>query len=115
MIPRAVSTEILAGPEQNPAKVWIQSKQVVQRIANEIPISHSISAWDLGAGETAVIALASKRPQDICVIDDLAARNGAQTFSLPILGTLGVLLKAKAAGIVSELNISSLLARYLLH
>lgn len=104
LIPNAVALEILAGPSQDPAKIWIRNHHITQRIVSEIPIPPPILAWDLGAGETAVIALALHRSSGICVIDDLAARNCAETFSLPLLGTLGVLLKAKTAGLIPELK-----------
>ena len=84
--------------------MWIQSQLVAQRIVSEFPIPQHILAWDLGSGETAVIALTIHRSSGTCVIDDLAARNCAETFSLPIRGTLGILLKAKAAGLIPELK-----------
>lgn len=37
------------------------------------------------------------------VLDDLAARKFAQTFQLPLLGTLGLLLRAKNAGLIGEI------------
>ncbi len=67
-------------------------------------IPEQIIAWDLGAGESSVIALASSLSASICVLDDLAARNCAEVFQLPVIGTLGVLLNAKAAGIIPRLQ-----------
>ena len=40
----------------------------------------------------------------ICVVDDLAARNCAEVFQLPVMGTLGILLKAKVAGLIPRLQ-----------
>ncbi len=68
------------------------------------PIPHEISAWDLGAGETAVISLAASLGASVCILDDLAARNCAEVFNLPVIGTLGILLKAKVAGIIPRLE-----------
>ena len=59
-------------------------------------------AWDLGAGESAVISLASANPVSIAVLDDLAARRCAQAIDLKIIGTLGLVLMAKRAGIISS-------------
>lgn len=104
VIPTAVSLEILAGPDDDPAKVWIQSATVCARVVPNPTIPEEIIAWDLGAGETSVIALASALTSSICILDDLAARNCAEVFQLRVIGTLGILLKAKAAGLVPRLQ-----------
>lgn len=104
VIPTAVSLEILAGPDNDPAKVWIQSKSVRVRIVSVTSFPEEIIAWDLGAGETSVIALASFTTSSICILDDLAARNCAEVFQLPVIGTLGILLKGKVAGFIPKLE-----------
>jgi predicted nucleic acid-binding protein len=67
-------------------------------------IPPEILAWDLGAGETAVISRAMICDSPICVLDDLAARNCAAVFQVPVIGTLGILLKAKVAGLIPSLR-----------
>lgn len=57
---------------------------------------------ELGAGETAVIALAVKTRADLVILDDLPARLVAQAQGLAITGTLGVLLAAQQAGLVTD-------------
>ncbi len=104
VIPAAVSLEILAGPDNDPAKIWIRGDLVRSRVVPMTAIPEEIIAWDLGAGESSVIALASSLSSSICILDDLAARNCAEVFQLPVIGTLGVLLKAKAAGIIPRLQ-----------
>lgn len=103
-IPHAVSLEILAGPADDPAKIWIRS----HGSAFVVPDPHilpEILAWDLGAGETAVISLAVADNAPICVLDDLAARNCAAVFQVPVIGTLGILLNAKIAGLIPTLKV----------
>jgi len=102
-IPRAVSLEILAGPDSDPAKIWTQN-QGIPSIVPDSDIPPEIQAWDLGAGETAVISLGVLRRNSICILDDLAARNCAEVFQIPVIGTLGILLKAKSAGLIPELK-----------
>ncbi len=55
-------------------------------------------ATDLGAGERAAIALAHERRATLLLLDDALARRHAKLLGLPISGTLGVLLRAKAKG-----------------
>jgi predicted nucleic acid-binding protein len=65
------------------------------------PISARISAFGLGVGESAVLAQAVANPGSGALVDDQAARNAATVLGLPHQGTLGVVLFAKAPGIIS--------------
>ena len=53
---------------------------------------------DLDRGEAETIALALELVSDVVLIDELEGRHAAQRQGLRVLGTLGVLLDAKAAG-----------------
>lgn len=55
-------------------------------------------AAGLGAGEREVLALALESEDPLVILDDSLARRFAQRFSLPLTGTLGLLLKAKQRG-----------------
>lgn len=57
---------------------------------------------DLGSGETEVLMLAMERPTMIAVVDDKLARWVAETLNIRFTGTLGILLDAKRAGLVSQ-------------
>ena len=54
-------------------------------------------ASDLGAGESATLALALERPGSWAVLDDRLARQAAVALRVPLLGTAGILLRAKRA------------------
>jgi hypothetical protein len=58
-------------------------------------------ATDLGGGETAVLALALEASAAVVILDDALARRHAEVLGLRLTGTLGVLLDAKRAGLVS--------------
>jgi predicted nucleic acid-binding protein len=64
--------------------------------------SASLLAWDLGAGETAVLSLALAEPGIEAIIDDLAARRCAKAFGVPVCGTLGLVLRAARRGIIAD-------------
>lgn len=61
-----------------------------------------IQSWDLGVGETAVLSYALHKDNIKAVIDDGLARKCAETFEIPLLGTLGIVLKAKKSGLISQ-------------
>lgn len=55
-IPSAVADEINAGPENDPARRWLSEAHNKRRLLETLVIPPQLLAWDLGAGETAVIA-----------------------------------------------------------
>jgi len=70
------------------------------------PVSVSQDAIDalppnrLGAGEQAVITYAHAHQSYVAGLDDLQARRLAETLGLTVVGTLGVLLRAKRASLI---------------
>ncbi|HWQ35384.1 MAG TPA: DUF3368 domain-containing protein [Blastocatellia bacterium] len=59
-----------------------------------------IQAWGLGKGESAVLTWAVSHPGTEVILDDLAARRCAATLSIPVRGTLGLVLIAKQRGLI---------------
>jgi predicted nucleic acid-binding protein len=96
-VPRAVVNEIGAKPEGTP---------ILQALAHDPPycvvddeaVSPKILSWDLGPGETQVIANAHRHGADRVVIDDMEARRCAKAMGLKVIGTLGVVGRAKHNG-----------------
>jgi predicted nucleic acid-binding protein len=57
----------------------------------------------LGAGEAEAIALAAQRKCRV-ILDDHRARSVATRIGVEMIGTVGILLQAKRAGLVSEVG-----------
>ncbi|MGI9254254.1 MAG: DUF3368 domain-containing protein [Thermomicrobiales bacterium] len=55
----------------------------------------------LDGGEYAALLLGIELKADLILLDDLAARNWALRRSLPITGTVGILLRAKNSGLIA--------------
>ena len=70
----------------------------------DVVSSPRVAAWDLGAGETAVLSHALANPPLRAVIDDMDARRCAQTLGIPMLGTGGLLVLAKRRGLLSSVG-----------
>ena len=62
------------------------------------PTPDLVLAWDLGIGESSVLAWALAHPGSEAILDDLAARRCAKTLGIPVRGTLGLVLTAKKHG-----------------
>jgi predicted nucleic acid-binding protein len=97
LVPAAVADEIRQrGPDD--VTVRAMSSAAWIRVLDPVPVPGAIQAWDLGAGESAVLAWAQLRPGTEAIIDDLAARRCARVFGIEVRGTLGLLLLAKQRG-----------------
>ena len=63
---------------------------------------------EIDAGEAEALVLALEQTADLVLLDDqearIKARIKARKLSLPVTGTLGVLLRAKNEGMVSSLK-----------
>jgi predicted nucleic acid-binding protein len=63
-----------------------------------------VAAWDLGLGESQVIAWAYRNPDYEAILDDRAAKNAALSLSIPVRGTVGILVLAKQESRISQLQ-----------
>lgn len=101
LVPAAVANEISQrGPDDVTVRAmsgaaWIQ-------VLDPIPVPAVIQAWDLGPGESAVLAWAQLHPETEAIIDDLAARRCARVLGIGVRGTLGLLLLAKQRGRIAR-------------
>lgn len=100
VVPRAVVTEIEAGPTQDKARQILVADQFA--IVDSPPPSPELLSWDLGSGEIAVLSLAMAERMWVAILDDAAARKCARSFSIPIKGTLAIVLMAKQRGLISS-------------
>jgi predicted nucleic acid-binding protein len=63
-----------------------------------------VSQSTIGPGERAVIAWSLAHPEFIAVLDDRAARIQARELGIVAIGTAGVLLRLKAAGLIERVD-----------
>lgn len=100
IVPDAVITEIRAGEVKDATAItalrWAESRRVTDAI-----VPASVERWDLGSGESQVIAhgLAGAR---WVVLDDLAARRCATAHGITVIGTLGIVLRSKQRGSIDR-------------
>ena len=80
VVPQAVANEILAGPENDAARLAIETK-MFNLVEAEEP-TPELAAWDLGSGETSVLSYALANPGWTAILDDGAARKCALTFGV---------------------------------
>jgi len=100
LLPQAVAREILAGPPSDPARQALEHGWGEVVAPKNIP--PELLEWGLGPGETSVLAMALERRTAVSVLDDAAARTCARAMGLEVIGTLGVILRAKTKGLISS-------------
>ena len=100
IVPRSVADEIARYKDPSDAAcIWLKKPVAASFLRDDPATLDFVAAWSLGAGESAVISLVQANPDSIAVLDDLAARRCAGALRLKMVGTLGLLLMAKKAGI----------------
>lgn len=97
VVPQAVFDEVTATKHSDRAAAALVASDWIERVA-PIDLSPTITEWDLGSGESAVIAVALEITGSRPVIDDLAGRRCALALGLDVLGTLGVVIAAYRRG-----------------
>ena len=99
IVPDVVVREVGAKPGGERAISEVLSLPGV-RLEAEVTISSELAVWNLGRGESQVLALAGVAPDSRAVLDDLEARRCAQSIGQSLIGTIGVVLRAKRRGII---------------
>lgn len=70
----------------------------------EIIVPQTVTAWDLGEGESSVLAFALKNPDYWVVLDDREARRCAASLGCHYTGTVGIIVLAKRRGIIKSVR-----------
>ena len=102
-VPPAVQDELTVGRNLG---LNLPDLQILDWIIVRRPSSFAAlpMVTDLGAGEREVLALALEISDCVCVLDDALSRQVASALQLRVTGTLGVLIDAKRAGLISAVR-----------
>lgn len=102
LVPNAVVAEIAAKGPGNATSAALEAHRewLVPETVTAVP--NNVLAWDLGAGESEVIATALTHANCPAIIDDALARKCATTLKVELFGTLGLVLIAKQRGLIQS-------------
>lgn len=103
VVPASVRREVMINGRDDAAINGLANASWVTHVEDPI-VSSVIAAWDLGAGESSVLAFAATQPAARAVLDDRAARNCAKALQIRTLGTLGVVVLAKRRGMIPSVR-----------
>ena len=97
VVPARVASEIERRGAADPTARALASTPWLKTVeVGDIP--PQIDRWDLGPGESSVLAWCIEHPGTEAIVDDLAGRRCAQALAIPVRGTLGLVLIGKQRG-----------------
>jgi predicted nucleic acid-binding protein len=99
VVPRAVAEELEVKGQDDVAVQALRETPWL-RIVEPVPPPPETRRWDLGRGEAAVLAWAHSHPGTLAILDDAQARRCADSLQVPLIGTLGIVLRARFAGLI---------------
>ena len=101
-IPQEVFSEIEAGKHKKYYLNLLELEWVkIEQIQDRKSIAYFL---DLDKGEAEAIVLATESEADLILLDESLGRFHAKHAGLRVTGTIGILVKAKKQGLISELK-----------
>ena len=103
LVPESVWTEVVSsGTHEDPAAMGLPGATWAKKtVVSNRP---EVQAWNLGAGETALLSLAFADKTVKVIMDDRAARRCANVFGISAIGTAGVVVLAKRRGLIPSVE-----------
>ncbi len=101
VVPKTVADELKRRGPGDPTVQAIEKTSWLE-VLESPPIPAVIQAWDLGEGESSVLAWGHANPGTVIIVDDLPAQRCAVASGIPVRGTLGLILTAKKRGLIPK-------------
>ena len=98
-VPRAVYDEVSHQSKGESEKLARYCKDKVLDITSDVNLNIT-----LGIGESEAIILYKEKRADFLLCDDKKAKKFARNFGVNVIGSLGILLKAKEAKLILEVS-----------
>lgn len=104
IIPTAVAREIAAYQSAGPGSIDLGSQDWIQTRSLQSDQQVQLLLPTLDRGEAEVIALALEVNAERVVIDELTGRKVAESLDLKVIGSVGILMRAKQLGYVENIH-----------
>ena len=103
VIPAGVISEVRSGVAADAGRSWLAGAGL-QFVQTAPPIPAALANWHGGAGEAEVMAWAMSQPGFTAVLDDRKARSKARALGVAVIGTVGIILRAKQQGMIPSVR-----------
>ncbi len=104
LIPRAVWREVVEAGKGQPGAAEVAAASWITVYAVKDQNIVSLLRTELDEGEAEAIALGHEQQAEVVLLDEKDARRAARRLGLAVLGTVGVLIWAKRAGLIASLR-----------
>lgn len=104
IIPQAVYDEVVVRGQGREGSAEVQNASWIDTDEPQDDLAVQALAAELGKGEASAIILAQERQAKLLLIDEIRGRRVAQQLGLKVLGTLGILARAKREGRIPNLR-----------
>lgn len=101
IVPEPVIDEVIAGGHTDKAAHVVSNTAWLEKLPAPA-VSDAVRSWDLGPGESSVLAVALQLPGAGVVIDDLNGRRCGLALGVPVIGTLGIVIGACRQGHLAD-------------
>lgn len=102
IVPRSVYEEVVIDGYGQPGAAELAQASWIQVVSPARAVTLEPMLLGLDSGELSVLLLAQEIRPDWVIIDERLARRVAQAMGLPVKGTLGILLAAVWAGLLTR-------------
>jgi predicted nucleic acid-binding protein len=100
IIPKAVSDEIHAHTQSSELARQVDAASWIRIVAVQNQLAVRVLLHPLDLGESEVIVLTQELGADLAGVDERQAREKLESLGVPVVGTLGILLRAKREGLI---------------
>lgn len=104
IIPQAVSDEIHAHKQSTELAQYVDAAPWIRTVAVQNSLAVRVLLHPLDLGEAEVIVLTQELGADLAAVDERLAREKLQALGVPVIGTLGILLRAKEEGLIERIR-----------
>lgn len=104
IVPQAVWQEVVETGKGQPGATEVESAPWITVYAVQDENLVSLLRMELDQGEAEAIALCREQQAEAVLLDENDARRVARRLNLAVLGTVGILVWAKRAGLVASLG-----------
>lgn len=101
VVPSAVVREVSVRKEEALLLEFLEKSSQI-KVEPDCELLSAVRAWDLGKGESQAISMAIRLDAACVVLDDLEARRCAKTMHARVIGSLGIIVKARQKGLIGE-------------
>lgn len=101
LVPEAVLSEVDAGDDRDGTGTAVRGFASLQ-VVPDLELPRSVRLWDLGVGESQVLARVLETPGSEAILDDRTARRCGESLGIPVLGTVGLVLTCRHLGLIAE-------------